>query len=381
MKRYSRLSAVILGTALSALGCGPSVLADPAGPANPVGQEGHGLPPGAVRLKSAEIIDAQGFDKPMVAATVLIPHDWRAQGGVVWNPQDTCGNGYNFNWRADAPDGSMAAAIIPSFTWTSNNFGAPAPAGCVALQIANVQQYLEHIVRQSRPDARILDFRVREDLQQEFATLNSHTPMPMGELRTWVEAGEVLIGYSEQGREFRETAAAVVIFTFSRSQGLQPGHSMDTFTGSALPGYAFRAPNGALDFKMAEAIRTSIRVAPAWQQQISAHNAAIARTNIEGARKRSEIIAKSNEEIRAINQRGWEERNQSSDRQHRAFIEGIRGVETYDDPMSSVGQVELSNHYESAYRLNDGSYVLTNDPSFDPYAATGQDGVKLEPSK
>lgn len=381
MTRFTYLPAVILGMAVFVLGCEQEVHAGPADSAKTVGPGSHRLPPGAVRLKSTEIIDSQGFDKPLVAATVLIPYDWRAQGGVVWNAQDTCGNGYNFQWRADAPDGSMAAAIIPSFTWTSNNFGAPAPAGCGALQIANVQQYLEYIVRQSRPDARILDFRVREDLQQEFAALNTHTPMPMGELRTWVEAGEVLIAYSEQGREFRETAAAVVIFNFSRSQGLQPGQTMDTFSGSALPGYAFRAPSGELDFKMAEVIRTSIRVAPEWQQRINAHNAAIARTNIEGARKRSEIIARSNEEIRAINQKGWEERNQSSDRQHREFIEGIRGVETYTDSMNSVGQVELSNQYESAYRLNDGSYVLTNDPSFDPYAATGQDGVKLEPSK
>lgn len=380
MTAFSRLSAVILGMALCAPGCGQAVHANPAGSAQSVGQDGHGLPPGAVRLKTTEIIDSQGFEKPMVAATVLIPFDWRAQGGVVWNAQASCSDGYNFHWRADAPDGSMAAAIIPSLTWTSNNFGAPAPAGCLALQIASVQQYLEHIVRQSRPEATILDFRVREDLQQKFASLNSHTPMPMGELRTWVEAGEILIGYSEQDREFRETAAAVVIFNFSRTQGLQPGQAMDTFSGSALPGYAFRAPSGELDFKMAETIRMSIRVDPEWQQRINAHNAAIARTNIEGARKRSEIIAKTNEEIRAINQKGWEERSRSSDRQHREFIEGIREVETYADPMNSVGQVELSYHYESAYRLNDGSYVLTNDPSFDPYAATGQDGVKLEPS-
>ncbi len=372
MTRFTYLPALVSGMALFVLLGEQAVHAEEAG---------QGLPPGAVRLKSTEIIDAQGFDKAIVAATVLIPYDWRAQGGVVWNPQSACGEGYNFQWRADAPDGSMAAAIIPALTWASNNFGAPAAGGCPALQIASVQQYLEHIVRQARPNARILDFRVREDLQQELASINSQTPIPMGEMRTWVEAGEVLIGYSEQGREFRETAAAVVIFNITRMQGVQPGQTLDTFSGSALPGYAFRAPNGELDFKMAETIRTSIRVAPEWQQRINAHNAAIARTNLEGARKRSEIIARSNEEVRAINQRGWEERQSSQDRQHRAFIEAIRGVQTYEDPMSSVGQVELSNEYESAYRLNDGSYVLTNDPSFDPYIATGLDGVKLERSR
>jgi len=39
-----------------------------------------------LRLKKVEIFDAQGFERPMTALTLLIPVDWRAQGGVSWNP-------------------------------------------------------------------------------------------------------------------------------------------------------------------------------------------------------------------------------------------------------------------------------------------------------
>lgn len=336
------------------------------------------LPPGTLRLQLVEIIDSQGFEKPLPAATALIPYDWRAQGGVVWDVQSPCGDGYSFRWRAESPDGAKAAEILPGLQWGFNNFGGQPSPGCPALQITTARQYLEYQVRKSRPQARILDFRVREDLLNDYASLNSHTPMPMGEMRTWVEAGEVLLGYNEQGREIREAAAAVVLFTTSRMQGVQPGQTMDSFSAVALPGYAFRSPAGQLDFHLAEMIRRSFRIAPEWQQRISAHQSAINRTALAESRKRSEIIARTGEEIRELNQRGWEERNHSSDRQRRGFIEAIRDVETYNDPHSGTGQIELSNQYDNAYRLNDGSYVLTNDPSFNPYQATGQDGVKLE---
>ncbi|MCG6870529.1 MAG: hypothetical protein LJE91_17885 [Gammaproteobacteria bacterium] len=39
-----------------------------------------------LRLKQVELVDAQGFERPMTALTLLIPVDWRAQGGVSWNP-------------------------------------------------------------------------------------------------------------------------------------------------------------------------------------------------------------------------------------------------------------------------------------------------------
>lgn len=48
--------------------------------------------------------------------------------------------------------------------------------------------------------------------------------------------------------------------------------------------------------------------------------------------------------------------------------------------MSPTGQNQLSNQYDSAYRPNDGTYVLTDDPSFNLYAVFGQDATKLEPA-
>ena len=76
----------------------------------------------------------------------------------------------------------------------------------------------------------------------------------------------------------------------------------------------------------------------------------------------------------------WRLYNESSDYLSREASEAIRGVETYNDPYYG-GTVQLDSSYEYAWQLNDGTYVLTNDASFEPYAATSQEGQLLEAAR
>jgi hypothetical protein len=323
-------------------------------------------------------MDPSGFERPMAAVVTLIPQGWRTQGGVVWGRQGACGAGYQFEWSAISPDGAMAAALFPGLNWSFANFATPQmPGGCPTLRIGNIRQYLTYVVQRTRRGARILDFRRRSDIERGFQKLNGVTPMPLGEMRTWVEAGEVLIGYSLRGRAMRETLAAMVVFSSSRMKGAYPGQVLETVSGAAQPGFAFRAPHGYLDLRLAETIRTSFKANPQWEARITQHNAKITGIRVEGARKRSRITAQTYDEIRRMNRESYEMRNRIHDRTHRKFSEAIRGVETYNDPMSPTGQVQLNNQYRHAYRLNDGTYVLTDQESFNPYAVFGQDGTKL----
>jgi hypothetical protein len=82
--------------------------------------------------------------------------------------------------------------------------------GCPFLAATSVREFLEYLVSQRRPGAVILDFRARSDLTAELKAYNQTTPMPMGAMRNWTEAGEVLIGYSYQGRGIRESIQVIV---------------------------------------------------------------------------------------------------------------------------------------------------------------------------
>jgi hypothetical protein len=338
---------------------------------------GRGLPKNAIHVEPAVILDAVGFERPMAAATLFLPYGWRAQGGVFWGQEAMCTNGYVFNWRATSPDGAFTIAVLPQERWEMNNYGAPVSTpGCRSAPYTNVRQYLEGLVQRLRPGAQLLNYRSREDLQREFAQLNSYVPTAVGEMRTWVEAGQALFAFMDQGRDMRGTIAAIAVFNLIRSN-VGTGQ-MDALTGSTFPAYAASAPNGWLNEAFFEGIRRSIRLNPQWEQRINGHNAAIGRVALEESRKRSEIITRSNAEIAQIRQEAWNAYQQSSDRRFQEFGEAIRGVQTYSDANTATGQVELSNLYNHAWRLNDGSYVMTNDASFDPWRDLRVAGQRLE---
>jgi hypothetical protein len=339
-----------------------------------------GLPADAIHVEPAVILDATGFEAPIAAATLFLPRGWQTQGGVEWGAHHLCTNGYALDWSARSPDGADAIAVLPQLRWESNNYGAPASApGCPLAPYTNVRQVLEAIAQQRLPGARVSGYRPREDIRADLARLEAVAPMPLGESRTWVEAGELSLEYEQDGRAMRATLAAAAVFSLMRTNAGMG--TMDALTGSTFPAYLASAPAGTFDARVFEALRRSIRTAPQWEARIANHNAAIGRVALEESRKRSAAIARSNDEIARIRSEAWATQQESADRRAREFGELMRGVETYDDADAPGGQTELSAHYDAAWRLNDGSYVLTNDPNFDPWRDLQVEGKKLDPTR
>ena len=66
----------------------------------------------------------------------------------------------------------------------------------------------------------------------------------------------------------------------------------------------------------------------------------------------------------------------ASDKNQREFVEMVRGVETYHEPVDG-GVVQLDNTYNHAWRVRDGTYLLTNDPNFRP-GVVGLEGQELQ---
>ena len=333
------------------------------------------IAPGAVRVKRVSIMDPTGFEKPMVATTVLVPADWRTQGGVSWGGTPGCGGGYNIDYRADAPDGVSGVHFFPMEHWTWNNMGMQSSSGCPLMQIFTAEQYIQNLLSRARANARILDFRPRPDIVQQYKALNQVTAMPGGELRQWVESVEALIAYNQNGIDMRETVVVAVMFSKSTMQGL--GTTAETIMAGSLPGFAMRAPNGKLDFKLAEFIRNSGKTNPEWSARIAKHHQKMAGISAKGARDRSRMIAKTGDEIREIQTEMWRNSNESFDRMSRENSEVVRGVETYNDPYYG-GTVQLDSTYERAWQANDGSYILSNDHLFEPYRDLGVDAQQLE---
>jgi hypothetical protein len=341
----------------------------------------RGLPANAFRVQMVEIIDRNGFERPMPASYGFVPIGWKTQGGVQWGQQFACTNGYNVNWAATSPDGLQTIAVLPQEKWETNNYGAgPSTPGCGAAAISSVQQYLTQLVGRLRPGAQLGEYRPRPDVAAKYAQLNMSAPSAMGEMRTWVEAGQVQFTFNEQGREMRGVVGAAAIFSLSRMAGMGMG-TMDALTGFVLPPFAATAPSAQFNPKFFEAIRQSFLANPEWEARISRHNTAIGRVAQQEAGKRSKIISEYNDYVSRIRQETADLRARSDERRQREFGEAIRGTETYDDPDAPGGRAELSGYYDHAWRLSDGTYVLSNDSNFEPWRDLGMEGKRLEATR
>lgn len=336
-----------------------------------------------LRVQRAEIVDRRGFERPLVAYTMFVPAGWRGSGEVEYAVGNPCLPEQRINWRATSPDGISAVQVVPEEKWSIANFPVP-PDNCLHSQASDARQYLEWWVQRNRPGARVLDYRPRPELAEPFRRIAREG----NGTRSWGDAGEILIAYQQQGRPVREAISSAAFFILTQMPSLDGSQSMQMLQGVTAPGFAMRMPEGALDFKAIEALRQSIRSAPEWQGRINQArnerarinleaNRQMAETNRRAAAERSGIIANTAREINEIQMGTWQSRNESTDRTQRESVEQIRGVETYNDPHYG-GTVQLSNQYQHAWQLRDGSYVLTDDPSFDPARALNLAGQKLQ---
>ena len=336
-----------------------------------------GLPDNAIRLAPSVIMDWTGFNQPMVAATMFVPHGWVAEGGIEWGNDYACTNGYGYKWQSSSPDKLKGVVILPQQKWEWNATGAPMQPGCPVAQISTVEDYITTLVSIVMPDARVLKTYPRPDTERENASVNSQNNTGFQYMKTQLDAGEAIISYTENGVEMRGVVTAAVVYNYIRTGGGQYGPAIESWSGYAVPTFAGFAPAKSFNQSMFEGIRHSFTPDPNWEAAIAGHNATMGRIASKGIMDRAQISRQTYEDIRQISQSAWESQQKSSDIRAREFSEYIRDVETYDDASSMTGRTELNSGYNHAWRMNDGTYVLTDDPSFNPYGALGMDGQEL----
>jgi hypothetical protein len=342
-------------------------------------------------LRTVSIEDAAGFGQPMAAMTIDIPEDWQARGGATWNRGVECfGNMLGIDWTAMSADGLQAISLLPRLTWQLSSATIMEMYPCPAAPMRSAREFLQSLVQNARPGARVLSYRDRPDLVP---------PMPSNagttRQRQWVEAGEILIGYPLQGRDMRESI--LVSVSFSELNDPLVGRSISASSSDAL---ALRAPDGALDFDLLTRIQRSMRLDPAWNAQVLAygkrvieeisrrqameisnwHQRRMNEITTAGILERGRIRMDTIQAIGRINNQIVASRDASGERIHTARIDAIQEVQPWRDPTTG-SQVDLSIHYQHAWQLDDGRQFLTNDPNFDPQQALGLGGHRLEPAR
>lgn len=330
------------------------------------------------QMQRALGVDATGFGKPVPAFAVAVPQGWQARGGIIWNTNDPCSTyGYDFSWAAVSQDQRYGVAMVPAMRWMST----PPQNGmraCPVMQIGSARDAISTLVSRILPNAQMIDYRPRPDLIREIGVQPGQFDLGSGAwIRTHVEAGEGLFSYSdERGTPMRATLSLVAIAneTFLPGNGIMPNFS--SVVGETSPAWAAFAPDGELNLEMSEKMRLSVRLNPEWQQAIMDHQAKINGDNRRTTAKIGEINREASEFVGRLSQEGFESRGRAIERGRTAFLNTINEREVWRDTDGSTLNAPAGG--TNMWRLDDGSYLSSDNPNLNPFEATGQFGTSLE---
>lgn len=360
----------------------PTTSAAPASPttSDPIARVAPPQPspgPATASVKRIEVVDT-GLGAPLTAFSVEVPATWMPYGGIQWNRDVPCiTNQQRVEWGAGSADRSHAIELLPAFGWQLTGWDQQTNP-CPTVAIGSVRDFLGAVVGQRYRNATVVDYRDRPDLAAEVAAPEHSDPAQNA--RSFSEGGEMELAFQVDGREIRQTMAAVATFTEMSLPNLRPSRM-----GYVNAVFIVRAPKDQFDAALGERVRKSIKADPQWAERTMAyskdyvdrqgsrqsndiarwHNQRMAEIDARGAADRAAIRSNTAREVADINSKGWQARQDSQDRMHRNNLDTIREVQRYQDP-SGNRQVELSSHFNYGWKNSNGTYVANDDPNFDP---------------
>jgi hypothetical protein len=333
-------------------------------------------------LERRRFLDETRFDQPVEAFSMLFPRGWTVTGGVKWRGIGECrGDIVSNEVKASSADGAIQYQAFPSrsFSFSDDQFmmqalQAGAQAGRCAINppfdaVRYVSGFAQRDLQATANDVRLDEERMtlaRQLDEQANATsrqfgnpLQQQTTFAYGKL-SWPNGDEGILHVG-------------VTNMVNRKPNMVTGSVSTDSTTSVFYCVMMRFPAAKRDegTKLFGTVQTSFRQNPIWKQAKEQFLTQLG--NIEHA-GRMETLRLMGEQARAYAKsrsaaqdqqlRDWESQQASQDRQHTAFVQTIREVETWKD--SSGTSVELSSGYHQAWSRGDGSYILSNKPTFDP---------------
>jgi hypothetical protein len=364
---------------------------------------GHGAEPGYLRLRRVQIIDRQGFEKPIPAMSMLVPTDWSFDGQIryaqkIGDPSDLV----RLAFRAASPDGRLAIEMFPGWSWG----WADDPMMRQAMQSQNAmsarmggaqsevnppmsaRDFLGRVaVPRLRPGAKVLGIEPIPDLDQplqaQVKQAQALAAQAGVQMRLKADQARARIQLAQGKAPAEEWLTAVVFVRATAMPSMNPGtgqmgqSAMYQSTADQL--FALRAPPGELPAheKLFRTVLSTVRVDPTWQARVTQVQANMSAANVQSAGDRSKIIAQSGEAQRRAIREGYENRQRSEARNAEHFSDAMRGVQTFHDPRTGE-DVKLSNQYAHAWVSGNGEYVMS-DASGNPGQLLQGNWTELQP--
>jgi hypothetical protein len=333
--------------------------------------------------QSALRLRVQAIHDPMMnneeAFHFLVPADWRVEGGIVWRPEIST-LAY-LQLRFSDPGNVNALEFFPTlpFTWSQQGYYGFPPGslylGSYVVAPLDPDNFVRQIVL-PQMRGRVSPTVIRTDPLPELANAVAPSVQEAGAIKQ-VAAARTRIEYKEGAKSYEEDIYSVIVYS---QVPMTPG--VVWWGPDRL--FGFRAEKGQLDRQapLLETIFASVRVNRGWFGRLLQVREAWIQNQMQAIRNAGELsryIARTTDEMSDMQMQAWQNRQASEDRSAEAFIQYIRGVETYHDPFGNQ-DVQLPTGYHDVWISRAGEYILADDPHFNPNVSATGTWQRVDPS-
>ncbi|MGC2195841.1 MAG: hypothetical protein WA628_14285 [Terriglobales bacterium] len=340
-------------------------------------------------LRKHVVVDQQGFG--CEAFRMLVPKDWTFQGGIIWNvgkfPPEA-----QSAYTITSPD---SRSVIERFPYL-NMFWSPDPmmqqsfasTGAIIMQPMQADAFLRNLyMRRFRPDAsaiKIADSQALPELAQRSLQINQYLMSIFGQISPFQfpyeqrsDSARVRFEYTQGGRRMAEDVTATIDYFISTTGSLYGTVQSVSWMPNVI---SFRAPAEEFDQRAPayKIVMSTYWDNPRWSVEYTRLSATVTRDQLRQQQaifNRMQQIHRTQEEISDMIYEGYQRRSAASDHIFDNYIQSLRGVETYADPVNHFN-VELPTGYENAW-TNGSDYVLSDSSSFDPNLGSTQNWHRM----
>ncbi len=326
------------------------------------------------------------------AFRLLVPKDWRFSGGLSWNinkfPPEA-----QTAYTITSPDGRSVIEQFPTMNmfWSQEPMlqQSHAQMGATILQPMEAAEFLKNAyLRYRRPnasDVRVVDSQNLQELAQYGLQVNQYLMNVFAQISPFQfpfqlrsDAAHVKFEYTEGGKKFVEDFTAVIDYFISSTAGLYGTVQSVSWTPSVS---SFRAPAEDFDRNITayKIVVASRQDNPRWGVEYARLIATITREQLRQQQaifQRMQQIHRTMTEIDDMIYEGYQRRSAAYDHMFDNYIQGLRGVDTYMDPVNNW-KVEIPVGYENAW-TNGSDYVFSDSSQFDPNIGSNQNWHKMK---
>jgi len=342
-------------------------------------------------LKRFRVEDTQGFNQPVEVSSFVLPANWQVNSSVQWNPLNKCfPEMVQASLQAKSPEGDYELILFPAtqFDWSTDPIQLDAmkrgfyPHACTIMQPLDAAGYISNGLAPFF-NAHVKSANIIAQLQQQMdagAQQMTKQARQAGN-NAYNHRGSAAEGVLQFDDGKEGLAFCTVMQTIVTMPGTQGGmaNNIQCYVSMRVV-LKYTVGNNEMARKIMSTFFSSTRINPQWANGVQSFFAAVTSNAQNQLWKQIQISHQAQEEIGNNIIRSWEAKNTtnalSPSGDNDGFGQYLRGVENYTD--ESGNTIELTEGYTNAWSKGDGSYLLSNNPAFDPNVTFNENWVRLK---